>query len=41
LPLTAFNTMVRIHVESVGLDDAGTRRRLNERPYHHHFDARR
>ena len=30
------------HVESVGLDDAGTRRRLNKQPdYHHHFDARR
>jgi hypothetical protein len=31
--------MVRIHVDSVGLDDAGCRRRLNERPYHDHFDA--
>jgi hypothetical protein len=40
LPLTALNTMVRIHVESVGLDDAGSRRRLNKQPdYHHHFAA--
>jgi GTP cyclohydrolase II len=35
LLLTALNTTVRIHVESVGLDDAGSRRRLCEQPYHH------
>ena len=29
-------------VETRGLDDAGTRRRLNKQPDdHHHFDARR
>jgi hypothetical protein len=29
-------------VETRGLDDAGTRRRLNAQPdYRHHFDARR
>jgi hypothetical protein len=34
--------LVRIRVESVGLDDAGTRRRPCEQPYHHYrFDARR
>jgi hypothetical protein len=41
LPLTEVNIMVRIHVESVGLDNAGTRRRLCEQPYHHYrLDAR-
>jgi hypothetical protein len=34
--------MVCTVVETRGLDDAGTRRRLNKQPdYHHHFDARR
>jgi hypothetical protein len=42
LPLTEVNIMVRIHVESVGLDDAGGRRRPCEQPCHRHrLDARR
>jgi hypothetical protein len=41
LPLTEVNIMVRIHVESAGLDDAGGRRRPCEQPYHRHrLDAR-
>ena len=36
------NIMVCTVVETRGLDDAGTRRRLNKQPdHHHHFDARR
>ena len=43
-PLTTrakVNMLVRNYVESVDLDDAGTRRRLCEQPYHHYrFDVR-
>jgi hypothetical protein len=36
------NIMVCTVVETRGLDDAGTRRRLNKQPdHHHHFDAPR